>query len=96
MALIQCQDCGSQISDQADMCIKCGRPMRTSHGVAPVRTIEATGKDAKTTSLLGAILILVGLGLLFSGASPGVGILSFFYRRMHPAYYRKDCRLVEI
>lgn len=26
MALINCQDCGEQISEQADACPKCGRP----------------------------------------------------------------------
>lgn len=30
MALINCPDCKNQISDSADKCIHCGRPMRQS------------------------------------------------------------------
>lgn len=32
MALIYCPDCGKQISDQAAMCIHCGRPMIVEKG----------------------------------------------------------------
>lgn len=32
MALIFCPDCGKQISDQAAMCIHCGRPMLVEKG----------------------------------------------------------------
>ena len=32
MALIFCPDCGKQISDQAAMCIHCGRPMIVEKG----------------------------------------------------------------
>ena len=28
MALIQCPDCGKEISDLAEMCINCGRPIK--------------------------------------------------------------------
>lgn len=77
MALIQCPDCGTQISSQADTCIKCGRPMVAGSANRPARTIEATGKDAKTISLIGAILIVAGLILTFGGISPGAGVLAF-------------------
>lgn len=30
MALIKCPDCGKMISDKANMCIFCGRPMNES------------------------------------------------------------------
>jgi DNA-directed RNA polymerase subunit RPC12/RpoP len=30
MALINCPDCGTQISDAAEACIRCGRPVRLS------------------------------------------------------------------
>lgn len=32
MALIYCPDCGRQISDQAAVCIGCGRPMQVEKG----------------------------------------------------------------
>lgn len=33
MALITCPDCGKQISDQANTCIHCGRPMPVKHNL---------------------------------------------------------------
>jgi predicted amidophosphoribosyltransferase len=30
MALIECKDCGKEISDEADNCPSCGRPLVTS------------------------------------------------------------------
>lgn len=37
MALIACPDCGKQISDQAAVCIHCGRPMLKEKGKLIIR-----------------------------------------------------------
>lgn len=33
MALIKCPDCGSEVSDQADACPKCGRAVKSKQAV---------------------------------------------------------------
>jgi heme/copper-type cytochrome/quinol oxidase subunit 2 len=37
MSLINCDDCGQEISDQAEMCIKCGKPYNTKESHAPLQ-----------------------------------------------------------
>ena len=41
MALIKCPECGSEISDKALQCIKCGYPINSPH-VATVINFEQT------------------------------------------------------
>ena len=75
MALIQCPDCGSQVSSSADTCIKCGYPIAgggttQAHG-GKVQTIEQTSKRYKLHQLLSVLLIIVGVVVIFTGGSGG-------------------------
>lgn len=53
MALIECPDCGREVSDSAAACIGCGRPMQ------PV-TIERTSKRYKAGMLFGLAFAFIG------------------------------------
>lgn len=62
MALIKCIDCGSDVSDQAKHCIKCGAPI-AAEGIAAgveLTTTQETSKRLKTHILLSLALFLVG------------------------------------
>jgi len=65
MALIQCQDCGMNVSDAAPACPKCGRPIASFPG--PFRP-TATKPDKKrhnsvSITLSSFALVLIGLSL---------------------------------
>lgn len=66
MAIIHCADCGSEISDAAPACPKCGRPSAARSG--PV-TIERTGKKWKLAALVGAMLCAGGCISCITGGS---------------------------
>jgi hypothetical protein len=61
MAMIECSECGTQISDKAAACIKCGAPIGNQSGSAapvhPIVTTELTGKKYKKMQLLSVMLI---------------------------------------
>ncbi|MDQ3829176.1 MAG: hypothetical protein M3361_07665 [Candidatus Tectomicrobia bacterium] len=68
MALPTCPQCGGELSTNAEACPTCGRPVTTR----PVVTGRRWGKyDAA-----GLALIVVGLGLFFTGM-PWIGGLAF-------------------
>lgn len=56
MALITCPDCGTEVSDRASSCVRCGAPIGP-HG--PV-TIQATSKAWKLTQAVGVVGMLLG------------------------------------
>ena len=66
MALIQCPECGKQISDMAPSCPHCGRPARLD--VDPVDKIP---KRYKTATIYAVILILLGAFVLALNAARG-------------------------
>ena len=49
MALIDCDECGKQISDKAQHCVNCGMPIQSATA-APV-TIEKQSSDADVGAL---------------------------------------------
>ena len=65
MALIKCPDCGTEVSEAAQACIKCGRPMRsapvaqTAPAAAPAKK---TGCGTKALGCLVILIILSGIG----------------------------------
>lgn len=69
MALVNCGECSSSVSDQASACPKCGNPMkkRGKHVV----TTQKTGKDAKTLKLLSTVLIIGSFFMIFAHTVPG-------------------------
>ncbi len=59
MALINCPDCGREVSDLASACPGCARPLQAASS-APV-TIEQTSKPYKGAQVVGVVLIFAGL-----------------------------------
>src|SRR5690348_3257974 len=67
MALVQCEDCGASVSDQAPACPRCGRPIAKQ--VAPVVVVQApkasiAGRTIKIVFML-AFILATGLGIAF-------------------------------
>lgn len=52
MALIKCKDCGSEMSDQAKRCPKCGRS-------------RATKADMILCAVIGVLIAIGGVSLFF-------------------------------
>ena len=87
MALINCPDCGSEVSDRAAMCPKCacpiakGSPTLTAEG--PVQLIEQSAKKYKLRQLSAGLLMIFGFILIifnfFSGLNgvSDIGLLLF-------------------
>jgi hypothetical protein len=67
MALSTCPQCGNELSTSADACPQCSRPVTTR----PVVTGRRWGKS----DAAGLTLIVVGLGLFFTGM-PWIGGLA--------------------
>lgn len=54
MALIQCEDCGKDVSDSAPACIHCGRPLRESRSDANAELAKAEiSKPAERARMFG-------------------------------------------
>lgn len=69
MALIQCRECGKQVSDQASACPQCGAPVQGVR-VAGTVTTQATGKKSKQHELLGGVAFGAGLLAAVFGGEP--------------------------
>lgn len=63
MALIECPDCGSEVSERAPACPKCGGPIveRRNENPTGVQTIQATSKAWKAVQAVGIVLALGGV-----------------------------------
>lgn len=64
MALTKCPECDTQVSDKADKCPNCAYPIATQAS-SKVQTIEQTGKKFKLQTLIGAILLVIGIPTFF-------------------------------
>jgi hypothetical protein len=83
MALIQCPDCKTEISDKAVSCPKCGHPIKV-----PQSSVDTTGSksptrepskeprtDMETASKCAFVGFLLGFGLFWGGCFHGGGNL---------------------
>src|SRR5262245_5004285 len=84
MALINCSECGKQVSDRAASCPNCGNPIAQIAGPTPTATratqvyteeskpvtTQQTGKGPKVVQLIGGVLILLGVASCVLGG-PG-------------------------
>ena len=68
MPLVDCSECGKQVSDKASSCPHCGNPMSEKAPTAHVETraggavtTETTGKAFKLWQAIGAGIFLLGL-----------------------------------
>lgn len=69
MPLIQCPDCGKDVSTRAPSCPNCGAPVATISDVratgAPLTTIQATAKRLKIEQLAATVAIIISvIGLM--------------------------------
>lgn len=81
MALIDCPNCGAQISEYATKCNKCAHSLSTNNTVVQNRTNET--KVIKKSSNSSAFLIIL-LILIVSG------IAYYFYHINTPEYKRNE------
>jgi len=94
MAFTKCTECGSQVSDQAWTCWKCGAPV-VSDEQWPVVTTQQTGKGAKANLAIAAILILLGIGSWVAGnrfwgmGLFGLGLIWWLVTRIY-AWWRHE------
>ena len=54
MALINCKECGKEISDKATSCPHCGYKLK-----------ETTGEEELSVAKAVAVVIIIGLGVIF-------------------------------
>jgi uncharacterized membrane protein YvbJ len=57
MALIRCDECGSQVSDKAKQCPKCACPIQAV-------TIERTSKNLKKQGCIAGLVMILGIILI--------------------------------
>ncbi len=76
MALIKCSECGTEVSDRADKCPKCGCPVDLQPDQGTQTTTQNDNKK-KRKSLIGIILILLALPAGYLLSSTFISI-SFF------------------
>ena len=73
MALINCPECGNQVSDKAQSCPNCGVVIageKESKGSGTaLTTVQDTSKKLKLQSLIAALCIIVGVIVAISAAS---------------------------
>lgn len=62
MALINCAECGHEVSDKAAACPGCGAPLAPKPGERGGADEVEAAKRAATTSALGIVAVLLGLG----------------------------------
>ena len=75
MPLIQCPDCGKEVSNAAPTCPNCGRPIAVRQQFAQKvgRTCQYCGSDqvGKVRGLQGLGEVIIFLFLFFCGIIPG-------------------------
>jgi cytochrome bd-type quinol oxidase subunit 2 len=77
MAMINCPECGKEISDKAKACIHCGCPINEEPEASSKDIEKALNKvDYKKRTLVAAILSIIAL--VFSVTT--VGVSSFIYK----------------
>lgn len=74
MALIACSECGTQISDKAPACIKCGAPVKPAAGKTRMVTTQQTSKRYKAAQAVGVVMMIVGAIAISAGSSSVAGI----------------------
>lgn len=77
MALIACTECGTQISDKAAACIKCGAPVKPPAGKQPLVTTQQTSKGFKAAQAVGVIMMVAG-AIAVPAGSPAVASVGLF------------------
>ena len=66
MALINCTECNTEISDKSNTCLKCGCPISTSLANDATVLQEQTSKKLKIQQSYSVCMIIVGSVLLIA------------------------------
>jgi uncharacterized membrane protein YvbJ len=81
MALIDCGECGNQVSSMAATCPKCGNPIaaraETIAAGTQVTTTQQTAKKFKQSMLIGGALCCLGVVLMVSDNLKPHGLVTF-------------------
>ena len=76
MALIECPECGKEISDKAEACPHCGNPLRAKPDVVAgrqVQTVERTAKLFKANMVLAVLTMMVAMVWIVGSCSASGG-----------------------
>jgi hypothetical protein len=71
MALVRCPDCGSELSDQAPACPRCGRPMRSAPALPAARPAPKRTSPVAWGCLI--LIVLAVIGAIVGGNTGGSG-----------------------
>lgn len=72
--LINCSECGKEISSKAETCIGCGAPVTdesTGSGVAKLTTTQGTSKSLKLQMALSVAAMAVGFVMIYAAYDLG-------------------------
>lgn len=75
MALLKCNACGHEVSDQAVSCPNCGQPLSKKED--DVQTIQLTKKKWKKVKIFSALFFVAGI-FLMSPETWVIGLLLWF------------------
>lgn len=74
MALIRCPDCGTEISDAAPACLKCGRPIASSAAPPFTVPLQRHRESPRSRNILGAFVLItfvcLGFWIYFQAQQP--------------------------
>ena len=74
MALINCNECGHEVSDKAPSCPKCGVPIATMQETiaagTKINTVQETSKKFKLQTMLSVLCIIIGAVWLMGAPTP--------------------------
>ena len=76
MALINCSECGAEISDKATVCPRCGAPVgedkeSKGSGVKQLTTTQGTSKSIKLQGAIALTMMIVGMVWIITVANAG-------------------------
>ena len=72
MALLECSECGRQVSSRAEQCPGCGYPIAAKPDIVggrQIRTVEKTAKRFKGQILLATLMLIVGVCWIAVGSA---------------------------
>lgn len=90
MAMCKCSECGSDVSDKAPACVKCGSPIKAVSAqelAGDVVTIQQTSKKYKTEQIVAVIFICFGVVACSVQSPTGsallwtIGVVLYFHSR---------------
>jgi uncharacterized membrane protein YvbJ len=78
MAMIQCPECGTEVSDKAEKCPKCAYPFSGAPTQEKTQIIELTSKRYKLQKLLSILTLFLGLIIIVASSGNNSSNGSFF------------------